>query len=649
MRIFFKVVKGVFCMRQQQRGLLLCLFFFFSYLPLLYSCSIVGYTGEKLCKECIQEGLDRLSYRGYDSAGFACLDEEKKLVVVKAEGKLSHLKEKLKVLSFDGTIGIGHTRWATHGAATERNAHPHTNEQGSIAVVHNGIIENFFELKEQLLSRGHVFLSETDTEVVPHLFEEALDQQSTLEESVQELVAQVKGAFALIALVKEQLDTLIAIRKSAPLCIGVGKGESFVASDFLAFAGKTDKVFFLPDESFAIIRKGEISLYSFDGTPLVPEIQTLDLPVTAYEKLQHEHFMLKEIYEQRKRIRDAVRYYKSLGSSLWKQLNLSLENVRSLQSIQLFGCGTSWHAARIGQFFFETIAKIPAFVHLASEFRYMPFFPHKNNLFMAISQSGETADTLEALRMIRSDSIPVLAITNVPSSTIARESVGFLPLLAGPEIAVASTKAFTTQITALYWLAYCLAIERGVLPPEALEEAESNLLRAADILQEVIEKYRMSIISTYAKRYAQSKRFLYLGRHVTYPFALEAALKLKEISYLFAQGYPSGELKHGAIALVDSHTPTILFSHMNPLLYQKLVMNAHEVKARQGHLLVFAFEGQDELINLADEAFLFPPVAPLLEPLAMAGLMQFFSYQIAKELGCDIDQPRNLAKSVTVE
>lgn len=328
---------------------------------------------------------------------------------------------------------------------------------------------------------------------------------------------------------------------------------------------------------------------------------------------------------------------------------MSVDYVRTLRSIHLFGCGTSWHAARIAQFFFEIIAGIPTATHLASEFRYMPFFPQHHSLFVGISQSGETADTLEALRLIKSYNTPVVAITNAPTSTMARESAGFLPLKAGPEIAVASTKAFTTQVTALYWLAHCVAIEKGVLPVDALEQAEKNLLHAADVLEQAIEKYRIDIITIYAKKYAQAKRFMYLGRHIGYPFAMEGALKLKEISYIFAQGYPAGELKHGSIALVDIETPSLIFSHQDPLIYAKLVANVQEVKARKGHVIAFAFEGQDELIKLADQAFVIPRVAPLLEPLAMAGLMQFFAYQIAKELGRDIDQPRNLAKAVTVE
>lgn len=634
----------------QKRVLYVVVVFLLSFFfTILESCSIVGYIGERCCKEFVEQGLDRLAYRGYDSAGFACIDEKGNIIVVKAEGRLSNLKKKLERDECDGMVGIGHTRWATHGAATEINAHPHMNGDGTIAVVHNGIIENFLDLKDQLISKGHVFLSETDTEVVPHLLDEALKKQGCLENAALEVSGKLQGAFALIAIFEQKPDTVLAIRKSAPLCLGLGERETFIASDFLAFAGRTDKVLFLPDESFALVTKDSISVYSFDGTVLSPEIQTVEIPAASYQKFHHEHFMLKEIYEQSARIKEAVSSYTATGSDIWKQLGITPEQVRSIDTLHLFGCGTSWHAARIAQFFFETIAKIPTTTHVASEFRYMPFFPNKKDLFIAISQSGETADTLEALRMVTAHDISVLALTNVPSSTISREAVGFLSLKAGPEIAVASTKAFTTQVSALYWLAHCFAVERGVLPRESLDQAQKNIFQAADVLQQAIEEYRVDIITKHAKKYAQAKRCIYLGRHVSYPFALEAALKLKEISYIFAQGYPAGELKHGAIALIDEQTPSILFSHLDPLLYQKLLANAHEVKARKGHLLVFAFQGQNELIQMADEAFVFPRVASLLEPLAMSGLMQFFSYQIAKELGCNIDQPRNLAKSVTVE
>lgn len=615
----------------------------------IYACSIVGYIGQTFCKSFIELGLSRLEYRGYDSAGFACLTpESNNLVIIKSEGKLGQLKEKLKKDPIDGFAGIGHTRWATHGPATEANAHPHADCAHKIAIVHNGIIDNYYDLKLELIAANHTFKSETDTEVIVHLLEEML-KSNRLCMALPKTFALLKGTFAVIGLLKDYPDTMIAARKGSPICIGIGNDEMYLASDFLAFAGKTNKVVFLPDNSYALITKESLCIYNFAGTALPIEIKTIDVAANSYDKFGHEHFMLKEIYEQRKAIKTAVAYYKSLGHDIWKQLGISIEVAKGLKSVQLFGCGTSWHAARIAQFFFETIAHVPTSTHLASEFRYMPFFERQNTLYVAISQSGETADTLEALRMCKSNNQPVVTLTNVTTSAMARDALGFLPLKAGPEIAVASTKAFTTQITALYWLAHYLAFEKGLISQIDLDQAEQNLLNAADVLESMIDMYDFEIIQKHAKKYAQAKRFMYLGRHIGYPFAMEGALKLKEISYIFAQGYPAGELKHGSIALVDVETPILLFSHMDPLIYQKLVANAQEVKARKGHLIVFAFEGQNELLKIADQAFIFPKVAPMLEPLAMAGLMQFFAYQIAKELGRDIDQPRNLAKAVTVE
>lgn len=442
---------------------------------------------------------------------------------------------------------------------------------------------------------------------------------------------------------------MIAVRKRSPLCIGIGKDELFVASDPLAFAGRTKKVIYVPDETFVLMKAGGAELYSFSGKLLEPEVQELSIDWSDTEKRGHDHYMLKEIYEQKGVIASSVKYYQQLGNNLYKQMEVSKDQLKELLSIKLIGCGTSWHAARIAQFFFEEITKLPTSVHLASEFRQMSFFKDKNSIYIAISQSGETADTLEAVRMINGKGCITVALTNVPSSTMVREANGFLITHAGPEIAVASTKAFSTQVAVLFWLAHRIALDKGLITQRQLQAAEDDLLIAAEVLESTIENYRKEITNTLAKRYAQFNRAIFLGRHLSYPFALEAALKLKEISYIFAQGYPAGELKHGPIALIDAQTPVFLFSSLDPIIYQKLVANAQEVKARKGHIIAFAFEGQTELISLADCVFMIPKVHPLLGPLAMTGLMQFLSYAIAKELGCPIDKPRNLAKSVTVE
>lgn len=618
-------------------------------LSYMHACSIFAYIGNRLCKEYVLKGLSRLEYRGYDSAGFACYDATKHdIVILKKPGKIEELKGVALQDSCDGYVGIGHTRWATHGPATMLNAHPHTNSDGSIAVVHNGVIENHYQLKQMLIKQGYAFKTDTDTEVIVHLLDNTMKHTKDIKETVLAAVRQIKGACTCVVLMKNAPDMLIAVRQRSPLCIGIGDDGMHIASDFLAFADKTSNVYFLPEKSIAFVKSNDLQVFDYDGNDMPLDIKKMNLQPSAYEKLDHEHFMLKEIYEQRIAIERTVNYYNSLGDAVWPQLGVTQQEVRSMDAINLFGCGTSWHAARIGQFFFETIADMPACVHLASEFRYMKFFPQKNALYMAISQSGETADTLELIRYFKQQGARLATLTNVETSSMVRETDGHLLIKAGPEIAVASTKAFSTQLTGLYWLANRFALERGLIDERDMRQAEHDLCYAAQVLEQSIEKYELDIIAA-ASKYAQAQRIMYLGRHVCYPFALEGALKLKEISYIFAQGYPAGELKHGSIALVDEHTPIILFSHQDPVIYQKLVGNAQEVKARKGHLVVFAFEGQDELIQLADKIFIIPRVAPLLEPLAMTGIMQFFAYQIALVLGRDIDKPRNLAKAVTVE
>lgn len=613
-------------------------------------CSVVGYVGKNYCREYVVEGLQRLEYRGYDSSGFACLNPaDNRVLYAKAEGQLGNLLKKFEALPIDGKIGIGHTRWSTHGQSTQENAHPQFDCQKTISIVHNGIIENHHEYRSQLKEAGHVFYSDTDSEIIAHLFEALLVSHQTYKAAVVDLVNRLEGAYAFIAILQDHPDHMVLVRKRNPLCVGIGDGEMFVASDLLAFADKTKKVLFLPDESFAFVKKDMIELYDFSGKPLPITIQEVSSQWAAHEKNGFEHFMLKEIYEQKTAIASTIEFLKSVSSQIWDHIGLTVEQVKNLKTIHMVACGTSWHSAKIAQFFFEQICMIPVSVHLASEFRYMTFFPEKNSLYIVISQSGETADTLEALRMISAMQLPTLALTNVPSSSLVREADGFLLTQAGQEIAVASTKAFSTQVAALFWFANRLAHELGILSKNHFELAQEEILIAAEVLETCIENNKIDILQKHAKTYAQYKKSIFLGRHISYPFAQEAALKLKEIAYIFAEAYPAGELKHGPLALVDQDTPIFIFSHKDPVIYQKLLSNAQEVKARKGHLIAFAFEGQKELVALADLAFIIPKVNPLLGPLAMTGLMQFLVYSIACELGCPIDKPRNLAKSVTVE
>lgn len=613
-------------------------------------CSVVGYIGKDYGRDFILEGLSRLEYRGYDSAGFACLHpQDNRLLYCKAEGRLQNLTDKFVAMPIDGHVGIGHTRWSTHGKPTETNAHPQFDCDKIISIVHNGIIENHHHLKEQLLHDGHVFHSDTDTEIIAHLLESLLLRHAHLADAVIDLVSQLDGAFAFVCIMESHPDQMILVRKRSPLCIGIGDDEMFVASDVLAFADKTKKVLFLPDESFALVKRDEVELYDFKGHAVPMMVHEIDIDWQHGDKDGYQHFMLKEIYEQKKGIHATVEFLAALSDGIWDHIGLSTEQISKLERISLVACGTSWHAARIAQFFFETVCHIPTRVYLASEMRYMPFFKESNSLHIAISQSGETADTLEALRMINRFGLSTLALTNVASSSMVREAGGFLLTQAGHEIAVASTKAFSTQLTALYWLAHRIAYEKKLIDAQALEVAEDDLLIAAEVLENSIENYKFVIKRHLAPVYAQFKKSIFLGRHISYPFALEAALKLKEISYIFAQCYPAGELKHGPLALIDDQIPVFIFSCQDPLIYHKLVANAQEAKARGGHVVVFCFDGQNELIDLAETSFIFPRIKPLLEPLAMSGLMQYFVYEIANVLGCEIDKPRNLAKSVTVE
>lgn len=613
-------------------------------------CSVVGYIGAKNSRAVIMDGLHRLEYRGYDSAGITCLNEHGgALLHAKQQGRLANLEEQLAKDPIDGPSGIGHTRWATHGPANQRNAHPQFDCEHTIAIVHNGIIENHHLIREKLKEAGHAFSSQTDTEVIAHLFEALLVSQKTHKGAIVELVNKLEGAYAFVCLNQNNPEELVLVRKRSPLCIGIGDNEMFVASDPLAFAGKTSKVLFMPDESFVILRRDMLELYDFAGNPLSIDVQACELNWSDHAKQGHDHYMLKEIYEQKNAIHATVDFLHGLGAGIWEHMGLSADQVKELKHINLIGCGTSWHAARIAQFFFESVALIPARVHLASEFRFMPFFDEKNTCYIAMSQSGETADTLEALRLVSSMDVPTVALTNVASSTMIREAGGFLLTQAGPEVAVASTKAFSTQLTVLYWLAHRIALEKGIIPALQMAQAEDDLFICAEVLENSIENYKRTIINKLASQYATYKQAIFLGRHISYPFALEAALKLKEVAYIFSQCYPAGEIKHGPLALVDEKTPVFIFSHQDQTIYQKLVSNAQEIKARNGHLVAFAFEGQSELCALSDTAFVVPKVRPLLGQLAMTGLMQFFVYAVAHELDRPIDKPRNLAKSVTVE
>lgn len=617
----------------------------------VYACSIVGYIGPRSCKDIVLEGLSRLQYRGYDSAGFAWIDRvSNNLGCVRTVGRLRCLHDSLHNYSIDSFAAIGHTRWATHGKANEVNAHPHVDCNNHVAVVHNGIIENFNELKMQLTKQGHLFRSATDSEVIAHVFEDACKQHgSDVRCAILATIKKLEGAYGFVLLQRQNPEMLVVVRKGSPVCVGMAADEKFVASDALAFSKYTDQVLYLPDNSFALVCRDNVSLYDFDGRVLPLTVQKVVFAAQDCEKGGYAHFMLKEIYEQQRSIALSVNFYKSIRFSLDTYINASREFCKQVRRVNIIACGTSWHAGCIAQFFFENVCRVITHVHLASEFRYKTIISEPDSLYILISQSGETADTLEALRVLNRLKLQTLTITNVTTSTMARETKGYLPTLAGPEVAVASTKAFTTQLTALYWLAHYIAWQKDMLSLDQFKKAEDDLLYAAQVLDESLSQHAASIEEQINNSYAQYTHFFFLGRHIGYPLAMEAALKLKEIAYVFASGYSAGELKHGSIALIDSKVPVVMVSSLNPLIYQKLVGNAHEVKARDGHLLAVAFQGQNELIDLADYAIVLKPVNELLAPIAMSGVLQLFAYYSAKQLGRDIDKPRNLAKSVTVE
>lgn len=637
-------------------------------------CGIVGYIGDGSFKEFVLEGLSRLEYRGYDSAGIVCLDpKHNRFIFHKVAGGVSLIRKLADEVQFDGKIGMGHTRWATHGVVDEKNAHPHFNCDNTVAVIHNGIVENYELLRKELIEKNHHFYSSTDTEVIAHIASDLFDNTHSLEAMCLALTKKIRGAYALLLMLEKMPQNLIAIRHRSPLVIAQNENNTYVASDFTAFSEKTPTACFMPDDSFAILGKNSIKMFDFNGNSITPIFESIDQKYASLDKDGFEHYMLKEIYEQKRAITRTIYFCRLIGNKsnlhsdsaadsfkhsdlddeysdqIWRQLGLTRDQVKNLKSLTLIAAGTSWHAARIAQFFFEIVAKIPCQVLLASEFRYMPFFPKENSAYIFISQSGETADTLESLRLVNSLELPTIAVTNVASSTMVREAGGFLPMQAGPEISVASTKAFSTQMAILYWLAHRIALESEKISWQDMHAAEEDLFIAAEILETIIENYKFKIVNELAPKYAKFDRFIFLGRHINYPFALEAALKLKEISYIFSQCYPAGELKHGPIALIDEKTPVVLFSVLDEVLYWKILSNAQEVKARNGHLIVFAFEDQQELIDLANTVFIIPKVKPLLAPMAMTGLMQFFIYHITRALGRPIDRPRNLAKSVTVE
>jgi glucosamine--fructose-6-phosphate aminotransferase (isomerizing) len=618
-------------------------------------CGIVGYVGNKQVVPVIIEGLRKLEYRGYDSAGIAVVDEGNHLEIRRAEGKLRNLEETIRLHPLDGTYGIGHTRWATHGRPTEENAHPHRDCTGRVVVVHNGIIENYLQLKERLRGNDHRFVTETDTEVVAHLIEEYSRTESSFEKAVRRAVSDLRGIFALSIISSDEPDTIISVRQGPPVVIGLGDGEYFVASDIPAILQHTRDVFFLGDGEIAVLTKDSVRVTDFDGNSVEPQRQRITWDPIMAEKGGFKHFMLKEIYEQPRAVRDTVQGRLSLdtGRVYLDEMNITEEDFKRFTSIKIAACGTSWHAGLAGKYMIEQLARIPVEVDYASEFRYREPVLDEDALLLVISQSGETADTIAALREAKEQGSKVLSICNVYGSMITREADGTILTHAGPEIGVASTKAFTSQMIALYLFGLYLGQLRGKLSEEEARHHAQQLAELPVKIEHLLNE--SDELEELAKEFFRSTDFLYLGRGINFPVALEGALKLKEISYIHAEGYPAGEMKHGPNALIDERLPVVIINpkeegnRSSELRYEKTHSNIVEVKAREGVVISVLTEGDEMSRMVSDHVIEIPQSSDLLSPILAIIPLQLLAYHIAVRRGCDVDQPRNLAKSVTVE
>ena len=610
-------------------------------------CGIVGYIGYRDAYPIVIKGLHRLEYRGYDSSGVALIDKE--LKVYKKAGKVTDLEKFAEGLNTKGSIGMGHTRWATHGAPSDRNSHPHSSGNRKLTIIHNGIIENYATIKEALLAKGHVFLSDTDTEVLVHLIEDI--QQETrldLREAVRVALNKVIGAYAIVIMSADDHDQLIAARKGSPMVIGVGKGEYFVASDATPIVEFTKNVIYLNDNEIAYIRREDLLIKNIDNTVQTPYIQELDLKLEMLEKGGYEHFMLKEIYEQPRSIRDCMRgrIYPQQGKVQLGGIKEYVEKLKNVDRIIIIACGTSWHAGLVGEYLIEEYARVSVEVEYASEFRYRNPIITEKDLVIAISQSGETADTMAALELAKEKGATIFGICNVVGASIPRITDAGVYTHAGPEIGVASTKAFTAQVTVLTLIAFYIAQQRGTITQSKLIEYLTELNQIPELVERALQSNER--VKEIAAKFKDSTNCLFLGRGNAFPVALEGALKLKEISYIHAEGYPAAEMKHGPIALIDDDMP-VVFIATHHSSYEKVISNIQEVKARKGHVIAIVTEGDTDVKAMADYVIEIPQTAEAFVPLLATIPLQLLAYHIAVMRGCNVDQPRNLAKSVTVE
>ncbi len=612
-------------------------------------CGIVGYVGSKSATAIVLEGLKRLEYRGYDSAGLAVI-ENGQIAIRRDVGKLSNLEALLAAEPVYGHVGIGHTRWATHGVPSQRNAHPHSDCSGDVVVAHNGIVENFVPLRQELMAEGHRFTSDTDTEVVAHLVERYLAQGHDLANAMRQTLGQLKGAHGIVVLSRHEPDRLVAARvgNAGGVVLGVGQEEMFVASDMPAILEYTRSMIFLESRQMAVVTADGAQVTTLDGTEVSPQVHSVPWDPVAAVKGNYRHFMQKEIYEQARSVTDTIRGRVNFetGQVYLKDLNLSNEMARAVERVAIVSCGTSAYAGLVGKFLVERLARIPVEADYGSEFRYRDPLLNERTLVLAITQSGETVDTLAAMEEARKKGAPLLAIVNVIGSQAARFADGVIYMHAGPEIGVASTKAFTASLVDLYLLGLYLGQARGVIAPEENRRYVADLARLPDLIGRVLDDgHEYEELVTH---FFQRRHFLYLGRGINYPIALEGALKLKEISYIHAEGYPAGEMKHGPIALIDDDMPVMAIVTQDSV-YDKMVSQVEQVKARDGIVIALATVGDEAIAAKADHVLYVPPVPELLSPVVNVVPLQLFAYHMATRAGRDVDQPRNLAKSVTVE
>lgn len=606
-------------------------------------CGIVGYIGEKAAAPILINGLKKLEYRGYDSSGVAIF-EDNGLMVIKCKGRLASLEEKIGSSSLEGKIGIGHTRWATHGEPNDVNSHPHISRSGRIAVVHNGIIENYMKLKEFLISQGFTFVSDTDTEVIAHLVE--YHYSGDLVEAVMESVIELEGSYALGVICSDCDDKFVAARKDSPLIVGLGKGENFIASDIPAILEHTRDIYILEDKEIAVLGKNEVKIYNIHGVEATKEVYHVDWDVAAAEKSGFEHFMMKEMCEEPKVIKDTINPRIKNDRISLDSVNISAEDLKGIEKIFIVACGTAYHAGVVGKYLIEKLARIPVETDVASEFRYRDPLINEKNLLIIISQSGETIDTLFAMREAKRKGATVLSIVNVVGSSIARESDNVLYTWAGPEIAVASTKAYNTQLSALYLVALDFAWKRGTIDEATLKSMLKGLKKIPDVIEKILSD--REDIQKFAAQHYNAKSIFFIGRGLDYALSMEGSLKLKEISYIHSEAYAGGELKHGTIALIEKGT-LVVCPMTQETLFEKMVSNIKEVKARGAVVMAITQERNRDVEKVADMVITIPDVDSVLAPIAAVTPMQLFAYYMAVLKGCDVDKPRNLAKSVTVE